>query len=220
MDIRGLGEATAQQLLDAGLVRDVGDLYSLRLEDLLGLEGFKEKSARNLLAGIQASKTRGLGTVLFALGVRHVGETAARLLARAFGSMDRLLAGDAEQFAQVHGIGRTTADALAGYLAEPRNRETIEKLRAAGVQLSEPEPEPATGVFSGKTFVITGTLPTLSRSQATTLIERGGGRVAGSVTRKTDFLVVGEDAGSKLAKAREWGITELTESELLTRLNV
>ncbi|MDQ3523069.1 MAG: NAD-dependent DNA ligase LigA, partial [Gemmatimonadota bacterium] len=219
MDIRGLGEATAQQLLDAGQVRDVGDLYSLRLEDLLGLQGFKEKSAQNLLAGIQASKTRGLGTVLFALGVRHVGETAARLLARAFGNVDRLLAGDAEQFAQVHGIGRTTADALAGYLAEPRNREAIEKLRAAGVQLSEPETEPATGVFSGKTIVITGTLRTLSRSQATTLIERAGGRVAGSVTRKTDFLVVGEDAGSKLAKAREWGITELTESELLTRLN-
>lgn len=218
MDIRGLGEATAQQLLDAGLVHDVGDLYFLRFDDVLELEGFKQKSAENLLAGIQDSKTRGLAKLLFALGVRHVGETAAELLARAFGSMDRLLAADAEQFAQVHGIGRTTAEALAGYLAEPRNRETIEKLRAAGVQLWEAQPEPVTGPFSGQTFVITGMLPTLSRTQAAEMIERAGGRVAGSVTKKTDFLVVGEDAGSKLAKARALGIAELSEDELLTRL--
>ena len=219
MDIRGLGEATAQQLLDAGLVRDVGDLFFLPLEDVLRLEGFKEKSARNLLAGIQASRERGLAKLLFALGVRHVGETAAELLARAFGTMDRLLEADADQFAGVHGIGRTTADALASYLAEPRNREIIDKLRSAGVRLDEPQAEPASGPFSGQSFVITGTLPTLSRQQAAALIEAAGGRVSGSVTRKTDFLVVGADAGSKLAKARELGVAELSEADLLARLD-
>ncbi len=219
MDIRGLGEATVQQLLEAGPVQDVGDLYSLTTEQLLQLEGFQQKSAENLIAGIEASKDRGLARVLFGLGVRHVGQTAAELLARAFGTMDHLLEASAEDFAAVHGIGLTTAQALASYLAEPRNRETTEKLRVAGVRLSEDDVAPAEGPLSGLCFVITGTLPTLARKEATALIEQAGGRVAGSVTRKTDFVVVGEDAGSKLERAQELGIPQLTEAELLTRID-
>ncbi|MBA2244695.1 MAG: NAD-dependent DNA ligase LigA [Gemmatimonadetes bacterium] len=218
MDIRGLGERTSQQLLEARLVEDVGDLYSLTIEDLLPLEGFQQKSAENLIAGIRASTDRGLAKVLFGLGVRHVGEAAAELLARAFGSMERLFATGAEEFAAVHGIGGTTAQALAAFLAEPRNRQTIEKLRTAGVRLTEEAAAPAEGPLSGRSFVITGTLPTLSRKEATALIEQAGGRVSGSVTGKTDFLVVGEDAGSKLERARELGVSLLTEEELLTHL--
>ncbi|MDP9348231.1 MAG: NAD-dependent DNA ligase LigA [Gemmatimonadota bacterium] len=217
MDIRGLGERTAQQLLEKELVADVGDLYRLTLEGVLRMEGFKEKSAENLLSGIEESKGRGLARVLFALGVRHVGEHAAELLARAFGSMDRLMDASADDLAAVHGIGRTTADALASFFSEPRNREVVEKLRAAGVKLTEERGEPAEGPLCGLSFVITGTLPTLSRSEASELIERAGGRVTGSVTKKTDFLVVGEDAGSKLARARELGVPALTEAELLER---
>jgi len=218
MDIRGLGERTAQQLLEERLVSDVGDLYSLTVEQLLQLEGFQQKSAENLISGIAESRSRGLARVLVALGVRHVGETAAQLLARSFGSMDRLLEATAEDFAAVHGIGGTTAGALAAFLAEPRNREVIDKLRRAGVDLTEQQAKPAEGAFTGLTFVVTGTLPTLSRKQATELIEAAGGRVTGSVTRSTDFLVVGEDAGSKLTRARELGIAELSESDLLARL--
>jgi DNA ligase (NAD+) len=218
MDIRGLGERTSQQLLDAGLIADVGDLYRLSAEQLLELEGFQQKSAENLIAGIEESKGRGLARVLFGLGVRHVGETAAQLLARAFGSIDRLIAADAAAFNAVHGIGDTTAEALEHYLAEPRNRETIEKLRAAGVVLTEETAAPAEGPFTGLAFVVTGTLPTLSRAEATELIERAGGRVTGSVTKKTDYVVVGADAGSKLTRAQELGTPVLSEAELLERL--
>jgi DNA ligase (NAD+) len=220
MDIRGLGERTCQQLLDERLVADVGDLYALTVEQLLGLDGFQQKSAEKLIEGIAESKTRGLARVLFGLGVRHVGETAAQLIARAFGSADRLLAATQEEFGAVHGIGATTAEALASYLAEPRNLEVIEKLARAGVDLTEPEARPVEGPFLGQSVVITGTLPTLSRSQASELVEAAGGRVTGSVTKSTSFLVVGDDAGSKLTKARELGIPELTEAELLLRVGL
>ncbi len=218
MDIRGLGERTVQQLLDSGLVTDVGDLYSLDLESLLSLDGFQRKSAENLLRSIEESKQRGLARVLYGLGVRHVGETAAQLIAQEFGDIDRLMAASTEQIAAIHGIGTTTAAALTAFFAEPRNREVIEKLRRAGVRLDEERARPAEGPFSGLTFVITGTLPTLSRKEMTRIIEEAGGRVAGSVTRATDFLVVGEDAGSKLERARELGVAELSEEEVLARV--
>jgi DNA ligase (NAD+) len=218
MDIRGLGERTTQQLIETGLVRDVGDLYALTVEQLLELEGFQQKSAENLVAAIADSKSRGLARVLFGLGVRHVGETVAQLLAQHFGTADRLLEASVEEVEAIHGIGRVIAEALAAFAAEPRNREIVAKLAAAGVDLTEAAPRPAEGPFTGLTFVVTGTLPTLSRKQATELIEGAGGRVTGSVTRSTDFLVVGEDAGSKLDRARELGVAELTEEELLRRL--
>ncbi|HET6762583.1 MAG TPA: NAD-dependent DNA ligase LigA [Longimicrobiaceae bacterium] len=197
------------------LVEDVGDLYRLTEADLLRLEGFKEKSAQNLLAGIEASRQQGLARVLFGLGVRHVGEVAAQTLARHFGSMDRLVAATADDVAGVHGIGQVMAQALRAWFDEPRNLQVVDKLRAAGVVMTEDQPEPVSGPFSGRTFVITGTLPSLSRTQATEVIERAGGRVAGSVTGKTDFLVAGADAGSKQARARELGVLELDEARLL-----
>jgi DNA ligase (NAD+) len=197
------------------LVRDVGDLYSLTLQDLLLLPGFKEKSAQNLLDGIAASREQGLARALFGLGVRHVGEVAAQTLARHFGSIDRLMAASAEEIATVRGIGRVMAEALHAWLAEPRNQVTVEKLRAAGVKLTEEQGAPAEGPFSGLTFVITGTHPTMSRPELTEFIERRGGRVTGGVTGKTNYLVAGEDAGSKLAKARELGVKELSEAELV-----
>jgi len=208
------GDADATPAHDA-LVRDVGDLYSLSLDDLLRLDGFKDKSARNLLDGIEASKQQGLARALFGLGVRHVGEVAAQTLARHFGSIDRLLAASAEEIATVRGIGKVMAEALHAWLAEPRNRVVVEKLRAAGVKLTEEQGAPAEGPFSGLTFVITGTHPTMSRPELTEFIERRGGRVTGGVTGKTNYLVAGEDAGSKLAKARELGVKELSEAGLL-----
>jgi len=218
MDIRGLGERTVQQLLDRELVRDVADLYSLDLEKLLTLEGFKEKSARNLLDGIAESRDRGLARVLFGLGVRHVGEHAAEVLARHFCDIDRLMKASADEIEAVHGIGRTTADALAAFFAEPRNVEIVEKLRAAGVRMTEEAARPSEGPLTGETWVVTGTLPTLSRAEATDLIEGAGGRVTGTVTKKTSYVLVGEDAGSKLQKAQELGIPIASEAELRERL--
>ena len=211
------GEDSPARLPDTRvmLVEDVGDLYRLTEADLLRLEGFKEKSAQNLLAGIEASKQQGLARVLFGLGVRHVGEVGAQALARHFGSMDRLMLASADEMAAVHGIGQIMAQALHAWFSEPRNLQVVHKLRAAGVVMTEDQPEPVTGPFSGRTFVITGTLPTLSRAEATAVIERAGGRVSGSVTGKTDFLVAGADAGSKQAKARELGVLELDEARLL-----
>jgi DNA ligase (NAD+) len=218
MDIRGIGERTVQQLIENGLVADPADLYRLTAGQLTQLEGFKEKSARNLLDGIDASRQRGLARVLFGLGVRHVGQTAAGLLARAFGDVDRLMAASAEEYAAIHGIGGTTAEALAAYFAEPRNRQIVEKLRAAGVSLVEEQAAPSEGPLSGLSFVLTGTLPTLSRKAATELVESAGGRVSGNVTKKTDFVVAGEEPGSKLDRARELGIPVLSEEDLLARV--
>ncbi|CAA9320561.1 MAG: DNA ligase (NAD(+)) [uncultured Gemmatimonadetes bacterium] len=215
MDIRGLGERTIATLLERGMVRDVGDIYALTEEQLLTLEGFKAKSAQNLLAGIEASKQQGLARVLFGLGVRHVGEIAAQTLARHFGSMERLAAASTEEIEAVHTIGHTMAEALHSWLAEPRNQEVVAKLDAAGVRMTEERTEPAQGPFTGKAFVITGTHPTMTRPQMEEFIQQRGGRVAGSVSKKTDYLVAGEDAGSKLAKARELGIRELSEADLL-----
>ncbi|HEX8692334.1 MAG TPA: NAD-dependent DNA ligase LigA [Longimicrobium sp.] len=215
MDIRGLGEERIRLLLSKKLVEDVGDLYRLGLDDLLALEGFQEKSARNLLDGIEESKGRGLARVLFGLGVRHVGEIAAQTLARHFGGIDRLMEASVEEIEAVHTIGHTMAGALHAWLAEPRNREVVEKLRAAGVDLTEERADPVEGPLTGLAFVITGTLPTLSRTEAEALVVSNGGRVAGSVSKKIDYLVVGEDAGSKLARARELGVPELSESGLL-----
>ncbi|HEU4885987.1 MAG TPA: NAD-dependent DNA ligase LigA [Longimicrobium sp.] len=215
MDIRGLGERTIATLLERGMVHDVGDIYTLTEEQLLTLEGFKEKSAQNLLAGIETSKQQGLARVLFGLGVRHVGEIAAQTLARHFGSMERLMAAATEEIEAVHTIGHTMAEALHAWMAEPRNQEVVAKLAAAGVKMTEERSEPAQGALTGKTFVITGTHPTMTRPQIEDFIQQHGGRVTGSVTKKTDYLVVGEDAGSKLAKARELGVAELSEAALL-----
>jgi DNA ligase (NAD+) len=215
MDIRGLGEERIRLFLEKGLVRDVADLYTLTLDQLLALEGFKEKSAKNLLDGIEASKQQGLARALFGLGIRHVGEIAAQTLARHFGSVDRLMAASVEEIEAVHTIGGVMAEAVHAWFAEPRNVEVVDKLKAAGLKLTEERSEPATGPFTGLAFVITGTHPTMSRTEMEEFVQRRGGRITGSVTKKTDYLIVGEDAGSKLTKARELGVKELTEAQLL-----
>ncbi|MDR0786718.1 MAG: NAD-dependent DNA ligase LigA [Gemmatimonadota bacterium] len=218
MDIRGLGERTVQQLLDAEIVRDVADLYALNPDTLLRLEGFQTRSAENLVRGINESRNRGLARLLFALGVRHVGEIAAQRIAREFGSMERLLAVSEAEIAAVHGIGATTAEALAAFFAEPRNRVIIDKLRAADLVMVEESVRVVDGPLSGLTFVITGTLPSLSRKEMSRIVEEAGGRIAGSVTRATSFLIAGEDAGSKLDRAKELEIPLLTEAEVLARI--
>jgi len=214
MDIRGLGERTAQQLLDRGLVRDFADLYGLTAADLVQLEGFGDVSSRNLTSAIADSRGRTLSRLLYALGVRHVGAHAAQVLARHCRTLDRLLATGEDEFAAVHGIGRTTAAAVAEFLAEPRNRLLLERLRAAGVNTEEPVERAEQSTLEGLTFVVTGT-HTLSRKEITFVIERHGGRVSGSVSRSTDYLVAGENPGSKLERARALGVRVIEERELL-----
>jgi DNA ligase (NAD+) len=215
MDIRGLGERTVQQLLDTERVRDLADLYTLTEADLLDLEGFGPVSAANLIRSIDASRSQPLSRLLFALGIRHVGSHVAQLLARAYGTLDALLDAPEDEIAALHGIGATTAAALHAYRSEPRNRALIDRLKAAGLNTTEPIERAANQDFAGLTFVVTGTLPTLSRAEAKAFIEQRGGRVAGSVSGRTDYMVVGEDPGSKLERARELGVKQLSEAELL-----
>jgi DNA ligase (NAD+) len=218
MDIRGLGYERVRQLLDAGFIADVADLYDLTADRLMELDRFAEQSAGQLVAAIAASKERPLSILLFGLGIRHVGKTVAQLLARRFGSMDALMGADEQAINDVPGIGSAIAEAVVGFFAEKRNRALIERLRKAGLTFTEPRAASADGPLVGKTYVLTGTLPTLSRAQATELIEAAGGRVAGSVSKKTDALVAGEEAGGKLEKAKALGVEVIDEAELLRRV--
>ena len=219
MDIRGLSYARIQQLLDAGIVHDAGDLYALTKEQLLELEGYADKGADSLVAAIEASKSQPLSRLLHALGVRHVGSIAAQLLAQHFGTLDALMASSADEILNVRGIGSIIADGVVAYFSDPGGRRLMEKLRAHGVNFTEPRAVSAGGPLSGMTVVITGTLPTLSRTKATATIEAAGGRVTGSVSKSTDFLVAGEDAGSKLEKAKSLGVEIIDEAELLRRVS-
>ncbi len=218
MDIRGLGYERVRQLLDAGLIRDVADLYQLRSEQLVELDRFATQSADQLVAAIEASKSRPLSGLLFGLGIRHVGKTVAVLLARRFGTMPSLMRASEESINAVPGVGPTIASAVVAFFAEPRNTDLIGRLERAGLNFTEPGAAGDGGPLAGKSYVLTGTLPTLSRSDATALIEAAGGRVAGSVSRKTDAVVAGEEAGSKLEKAKELGLEVIDEGELLRRV--
>ena len=218
MDIRGLSYARIEQLIDAGLVRDAADLYSLTPEQLLELEGYAAKSAGTLVQAIDASRSQPLSRLLYGLGVRHVGESAAQLLARHFGDLDSLAAADAEEISRIRGIGTVIAQAVRDFFADPSAREEIEKLRTAGVNFTEPRPQVTGTALAGKTVVVTGTLPTLSRKAATDLIEAHGGRVTSSVSKATSFVVAGEEAGGKLDRARALGVEIVDEAELLRRV--
>jgi DNA ligase (NAD+) len=213
MDIRGLGERTVHQLLARNLANDFADLYALSAPDLLQLEGFGDLSSRNLVAAIAASRAQPLSRLLFALGIRHVGAHAAQVLAREFGTMEAVMAADVERLAGVHGIGATTAAAVHSFMAEPRNRELLARLAAAGVNQEEPVERAERSTLQGLTFVITGTHPS-SRKDLSSLIERHGGRVAGSVSRATDYLLAGDAPGSKLERARELGVRVIDEAAL------
>src|SRR5687767_3714681 len=218
LDIRGLSYARIEQLVEANLVADVADIFALTVDDLVSLDRFAEKSAENLIAAIEEAKTRPFSRLLNGLGVRHVGAGAAQLLARHFGSLDALASATEADILAVHGIGETTAHAVVTYFQNPTTKQLIKKLRRMGVQLEEPRARVTGGALAGKTVVITGTLPSLSRQQASELVEANGGRIAGSVSKNTDFVVAGEAAGSKLEKAKTLGVEVIDEAELLRRI--
>jgi len=231
MDIDGLSYARIEQLIEAQLVHDVSDLYALDAARVAELDRFAEKSAQALVEAIAASKRQPLSRLLFALGIRHVGAEAAALLARHFGSLERLAGSldepggrspepgvTPQQIEAVHGIGPTIAQSLYEFFHDPRMLDLLRKLKRHGLRFDEPEPERVSRVFEGLTVVITGTLPTLSRTDARRLIQAAGGKVTESVSKATDLLVVGDEPGSKLDKARAFGIDVVDEAELLRRL--
>ncbi|MFQ6099929.1 MAG: NAD-dependent DNA ligase LigA [Anaerolineae bacterium] len=217
MDVEGLGERTAQLLVERNLAQDAADLYYLKRDDLLQLEGFAEKSVDNLLAAIEASKERPLAQVIAALGIRGVGGIVAQLLAQHYRSLDELARANHEALEAIVGLGPHIAESVVEWFARPRNKKFIDKLRQAGVKLEQEAPAvPTGGPLTGLTFVITGTLPTMSREEATRLIEQHGGKVTGSVSRKTDYLVVGESpGGTKFRKAQQLEIPMIDEAQLL-----
>jgi DNA ligase (NAD+) len=219
MDIEGLGDKLVDQLVDAGIVKTPADVYKLGLAALANLPRMADKSAANLLAAIDGSRRTTLARFIFALGIRNVGEATARDLARRLGSLDALLEADAESLQQVPDVGPVVARSIVDFFAEPHNREVIEQLRAAGVSWEEGAPAaPPSGPASGKTFVLTGSLPTMSRDEAKALIEVHGGKVSGSVSKKTDYVVAGTEAGSKLDKAQALEVPILDEDGLRTLL--
>jgi DNA ligase (NAD+) len=217
MDVEGLGDKLVDQLVDGGLIRTLPELYTLGLAKLAALDRMADKSAANLLAGLQKSKQTTLARFLYALGIRQVGETTAKDLARHFGSLDRLMAATVEQLLEVNDVGPIVAASIRTFFDQPHNVEVVEQLRAAGIHWPETDgvaaddtPKP----LAGKTLVLTGTLPVLTRDEAKALIEEAGGKVAGSVSKKTSYVVAGEEAGSKLDKARELGVPVLDEAGL------
>ena len=219
MDIEGLGDKLVDQLVDRGLVHSPADVYGLSLDTLAGLERMAEKSAANLLAAIEASKTTTLARFIFALGIRNVGEATARDLALHFGSLDKLLAATETDLLAVRDVGPIVAQSIVQFFAESHNLDVVNKLRGAGVHWPESTGvQQSSGILAGKTLVLTGSLPTLTRDAAKEKIEAAGGKVAGSVSKKTDYVVAGEEAGSKLAKAQELGVTILDEAGLLALL--
>jgi DNA ligase (NAD+) len=213
MDIEGLGERTIFELWDRGLVRDPGDVYRLTRDQLLSLPLFADKKADLVLSSIEASKDRGLARVLVGLGIRHVGPPTARDLTAAFGSIEGIAGATEESLGAVEGIGPVLAASIRGWFDNPRNAEIVAKLKAAGVRLAEERDDP-TGPLAGRTFVLTGSLPNLTRDQAAKLIAEAGGAVTSSVSKKTDYVVVGENPGSKLARAEALGIPILDEAGL------
>lgn len=219
MNIEGCGPSVINALLDTGLVRDAADLYSLKKEDVLKLERMGEKSADKLLAAIAASKANELDKLLFALGIRHVGAKVARTLAVEFGSMEALLTAEADQLAAIRDIGAVIAESVVTWLSVPTNRDLLERLAAAGLTMTFTAPASSEdNPFFGKTLVFTGTMPTLGRAEAKTMAQDVGAKVSGSVSKKTDYVIAGAEAGSKLEKAQALGVTVLDEAEFLKML--
>lgn len=219
MNIDGCGPSVINALLDAGLVRDAADLYSLRKEDLLKLERMGEKSADNLLTALAESKKNELDKLLFALGIRHVGAKVARILATEFGSMEKLQQAQPEELAQIRDIGDKIAESAVTWLNVPANIDLVERLAAAGLTMTfTPPASQEDNPFFGKTLVFTGTMPTLGRAEAKTMAQDVGAKVSGSVSKKTDYVIAGAEAGSKLEKAQQLGVTVIDEAEFLRLL--
>ncbi len=215
MDIDGLGQALLAQLHREGLVKRISDIYSLTADELAGLERMGEKSAANLIAAIEKSKRAGLARLIYALGIRQVGEKAAAVLADRYGDIEKLFVAGVDELCEINDVGEITAKYIVNYFKHPQTRELIDHLKAAGVVTVSEKREMSDDRFAGKTFVLTGTLPNLKRSEAQRIIEAHGGKVSGSVSKKTDYVVAGEDAGSKLSKANELGVTVIDEAEML-----
>jgi DNA ligase (NAD+) len=218
MDIEGLGDQLVEQLVDRGVVKNAADLYRLGLSALSELDRMAEKSAGNVLKALEKSKSTTLARFIYALGIRHVGESTAKELARHFGELDALVGASQEDLLEVADVGPVVARSIAMFFADPLNRELVEQLRAAGVNWPEQAVESRWAPLKGKTFVLTGTLPVLKREEAAEMIEAAGGKVSGSVSKKTSYVVAGEDAGSKLAKAQELGVPVIDENGLRNML--
>jgi DNA ligase (NAD+) len=219
MNIDGVGDALVDQLVDRGMVKGVADLYDLTAEQLIALERMGEKSANNVIRNIENSKRNPLPRVLTALGIRFVGERTAVFLAEYFGSMEAIESAALEQLQQAEEVGPKVAESIFQFFREPRNRELVDRLRAAGLQFTHATTRPKAGPLAGYTLVLTGALPKLSRDEAKQLIENAGGKVSSAVSKKTSYLVAGEDAGSKLDKAKELGVRILSEEQLLGIIN-
>jgi len=217
MDIRGLSYARITQLVEAGLVRDASDLYDLKAERLTELDRLADKSAEALVAALEASKAQPLSRLLFALGVANIGEIAAKQIAKHFGTMDAIASATTDDVLAIHGIGETIAESLVSWFSDEKARRLIERLRERGLTFDEPQTQTG-GALKGMIVVITGSLPTLSREQAAAMVEANGGRISSSVSKKTSFVLVGEDAGSKLEKARTLGVETIDEAEFLRRV--
>lgn len=215
MDIDGLGPAVLEQLLDASLIKSFTDLYQLKAEDLSALERKGEKSANNLIASIKKSKKAEINRLVYALGIRHIGEKAAKLLCEHFLSIDKLFEASVEEISAIDGYGAVMAQSVYDYFHLEGTRHLINKLKELGVEMKPLQEKQKEGIFLNKTFVLTGTLPTMSRKEASLLIEKNGGKTSSSVSKKTDYVLAGEDAGSKLTKAQSLGITIISEAELL-----
>lgn len=218
MDIEGLGPAVVNMLLDNKLIASAADLYSLKKDDIIPLEKMGEKSAENLINAIEKSKENDLSRLIFALGIRNIGQKAGKELAKRFGSLDNIINASIDEISACEDFGLIMAESIKSFFAVEQNMDIVEKLRLAGVNFESKE-KAQSSLFSGKTFVLTGTLPTLKRSEAAKLIEDNGGKTSSSVSKKTDYVLLGEDAGSKLDKAIQLGIPTISEEEFLAMLN-
>lgn len=215
MNIDGMGEAIITALIDSGLISNAADIYSLTKEQLAGLDRMGEKSAENLMKSIENSKNAPLDRVVYAIGIRNIGAAGAKLLCAKFGSIENIMKASEEEISEIQGFGGVMSVNVASAFRDPHFADLIGRLREAGVKMEYELPPDTDDLFAGKTFVITGTLPNMKRSEAKELIEKHGGKAAGSVSKKTDYVLAGEDAGSKLTKAQELGITVISEEELL-----
>jgi DNA ligase (NAD+) len=217
MNIDGMGESLVNQLIERGLVKNVADIYDLTKKDLLSLERFADKSAQNILDEIERSKQLPLERVIYGLGIRMVGERTAQFLAEHFGSMEALTTASVEELQDVNEVGPRIAESIVEFFSNPSNRKLVERLGKAGLAFKGKKKERGTKL-AGKTFVLTGTLAKYTRDEAKKMIEDAGGRVSGSVSKKTDYVVAGSDAGSKLDKAKELGVAVIDEAEMQTLL--
>jgi DNA ligase (NAD+) len=219
MDIVGLGPKILEDFFQRGLVRKFSDLYSLKSEQILGLEGFREKSVSNLLESINASRSKELSTFIMALGIRHVGEQTAKALAKKFRSLDRFMEANESELESTDDVGVTISKSIIQHLAKPKFRKEIERLIELGLNPKYLAGEALGDTFTGMTFVITGTLPQYDRKDIEKMIEANGGKVSSSVSKKTSYIIVGSDAGSKLQKAQELGVSILSEEAFLSMVN-